>query len=65
MRAMYVNRDDLERGLEHGRHYYIRKETLKNGKIRVTVEETREKLTYADPFAFARDWMVKGKESDL
>lgn len=64
MRALYINRDDPARGLEHGKHYHIKQENFKNGKIRVTVEETREKLTYADPFAFARDWMVKGKESD-
>lgn len=59
MRAMYINRDDLERGLEHGRHYHIRKETFKNGKIRVTLEDTHVKITYKDIFAFTRDWTVK------
>jgi hypothetical protein len=59
MRAMWIFRDDLERGLEHGRHYHIRKEVLKNGKVRVTVEETRQKLTFKDAFDFARHFQVK------
>lgn len=59
MRALWIFRDDDERGLEHGRHYHIRRETLKNGKIRVTVEETREKLTFEDDFDFARHFQVR------
>lgn len=59
MRALYVNVDDIERGLEHGRHYHIRREEFKNGKIRVTVEETHQKITYRDSYDFARDWRVK------
>ena len=69
MRAMWIFRDDLaaaaqhtaheKRGLEHGRHYHIRKEVLKNGKVRVTVEDTRQKLTFKDAFDFARHFQVK------
>lgn len=58
MRAMWIFIDDKERGLEHGRHYHIRKETMKNGKIRVTIEETREKLVFADIYDFARHFKV-------
>lgn len=54
MRALWIFRDDDERGLEHGRHYNIQKETLKNGKVRVTVEEISGKITFADEEDFAR-----------
>lgn len=59
MRAMWIFGDDLERGLEHGRHYYIRKDELKNGKVRVTIEETHQKINFKDNFDFARHFQVK------
>ena len=59
MRALYIYRDDPDHGLEHGRHYHIRKQVLKSGRVRITVEETKGKVTYNDAFDFARHFQVK------
>lgn len=59
MRAMYIGPNDDDRGLEHGRHYHIKREDLKSGRIRVTVEHPKGKVNYKDVFDFARNWQVK------
>lgn len=58
MRAMWIFVDDVEQGLEHGRHYDVQKEMLKNGKVRVTIEETKGKMTFKDEADFEKHFKV-------
>ena len=59
IRMLYIGPDDKCVHLEHGRHYHVTKKQFKNGKVRITIEETGAHKTYKDDFSFKMDFLPK------